>query len=79
MYNLGNGNGFSVRDVINTVEKIVGMPTNVVESERRPGDPAVLVASSEKAKKELGWQPKFDTLEQIIINRLAMAPGASIW
>lgn len=66
VYNLGNGHGFSVRDVIRTAEKITGKPINVVEGERRPGDPDVLVASSERIKKELGWRPKFNTLEKIV-------------
>lgn len=66
VYNLGNGCGFSVREVIQAAERVVGKPINVKEADRRPGDPAVLVASSEKIKKELGWQPKFTTLEQII-------------
>lgn len=66
VYNLGNGSGFSVREVINTAAKVAGRPINVAEGGRRPGDPAVLVASSGKAKHELGWQPKYDTLEQII-------------
>lgn len=65
-YNLGNGNGFSVREVISTARKITGHPIPVVESPRRPGDPPVLVASSEKIGKELGWKPKYATLESII-------------
>ena len=66
IYNLGSGSGFSVRKVITTAEKVVGRPVKVVEDHRRPGDPAVLVASSAKAAKELGWKPKYDNLEQII-------------
>ena len=65
-YNLGNGNGFSVKEVIDTVEKVVGkdIKRNIVE--RRAGDPASLVASSDKIKRELGWTPKFDSLDTIV-------------
>jgi len=66
IYNLGNGQGFSVREVIETVRRVTGHPIPAKESPRRPGDPAVLVASSEKIKKELGWQPKFADLESIV-------------
>lgn len=66
VYNLGNGNGFSVREVIQVAEEVVGWPITVAEEERRPGDPAVLVASSAKIKKELGWQPQFNDLYKII-------------
>jgi UDP-glucose 4-epimerase len=65
-YNLGNGNGFSVREVITAARKITGHAIPAVESPRRPGDPPVLVASSEKIGKELGWKPKYATLESII-------------
>ena len=57
VYNLGNGAGFSVREVIDMVEKVVGRPINRVEGDRRPGDPAVLVASSQRIMAELGWEP----------------------
>lgn len=66
VYNLGNGQGFSVREVVQTVRKVTGHPVPVVESPRRPGDPAMLVASSEKIRRELGWAPRFPTLEEII-------------
>ncbi len=66
IYNLGNGRGFSVREVIQTARKITGHKIPVVEAPRRPGDPAVLVASSEKIQRELGWKPKFPTLDAII-------------
>ena len=66
IYNLGNGQGFSVREVIETVRLVTGHPVPARESPRRPGDPAVLVASSEKIKKELGWQAKFADLESIV-------------
>ncbi len=65
-YNLGNGNGFSVREVIEAARKITGHPVPTVESPRRPGDPPVLVASSQRISKELGWKPKYATLESII-------------
>jgi UDP-glucose 4-epimerase len=66
IYNLGNGNGYSVREVIETVEKVTGREVIVVDSARRPGDPAWLVASSEKIRKELGWIPKYPDLETIV-------------
>lgn len=65
-YNLGNGRGFSVRQVIETAEKVTGRLVPVDEGPRRPGDPAVLVASSDRAVQELGWQPRFADLETII-------------
>lgn len=65
-YNLGNGNGFSVKEVIDTVEKVVGSPVKKQVVERRAGDPASLVASSEKIQKELGWKAKYDTLDSIV-------------
>jgi UDP-glucose 4-epimerase len=66
IYNLGNGNGYSVRDVIQTTEKVSGKKITSIESPRRPGDPARLVASSVKIRSELGWVPKFPELEKII-------------
>lgn len=66
IYNIGNGQGFSVRQVIDSVQRVTGKPIKVVEEPRRPGDPAVLVASSEKIKSELGWKPKFAELDQVI-------------
>jgi UDP-glucose 4-epimerase len=66
IYNLGNGRGFSVREVIETVRRVAGHPIPAIESPRRAGDPAVLVASSEKIKKELGWTPKYADLESIV-------------
>ncbi len=65
-YNLGNGDGYSVRDVIQTCEKITGHRIAVVEKPRRPGDPPRLVASAEKAKRELGWKPKHPNLGDIV-------------
>ncbi|MBN2583901.1 MAG: UDP-glucose 4-epimerase GalE [Planctomycetes bacterium] len=65
-YNLGNGSGYSVREVIETAAKIVGKEIPHDEAPRRAGDPAVLVASSEKIVRELGWKPQFPHLESII-------------
>ena len=65
-YNLGNGNGFSVKEVVETVEKVVGRPVKREIVPRRAGDPAILVASSDKIKKELGWKPAYDSLEKIV-------------
>lgn len=65
-YNLGIGHGYSNRQVIETARKITGKPINVIEAPRRPGDPAVLVASSDRIKRELGWNPKYSELEEII-------------
>jgi UDP-glucose 4-epimerase len=66
IYNLGNGQGFSVRAVIEGARRVTGHAIPVVESGRRPGDPAVLIASSEKIRRELGWKPKFPELEAIL-------------
>jgi UDP-glucose 4-epimerase len=66
IYNLGNENGFSVREVIETVRKISNRKILSVDSPRRPGDPARLVASSKKIREELGWAPNFPDLETIV-------------
>jgi UDP-glucose 4-epimerase len=66
IYNLGNGRGFSVREVIDTARRVTSHPIPAIESPRRAGDPAVLVASSEKIKKQLGWTPKYADLESIV-------------
>jgi len=65
-YNLGNGQGFSVKEVIDTAARITGRPIPHVIKDRRPGDPAILIASSEKIRRELGWNPKYPQLEEII-------------
>jgi UDP-glucose 4-epimerase len=65
-YNLGNGSGFSVREVIDTARRVTGRNINVVEEARRAGDPARLVADSVAARQELGWQPRFASLETIV-------------
>ena len=66
IYNLGNGRGFSVRQVVEVVRKVTGHAIPAKDAPRRPGDPAVLVASSEKIRRELGWQPRYPELEQIV-------------
>ena len=71
IYNLGNGRGFSVREVIETARKVTGHKIRALETPRRPGDPAVLVASSEKIQNELGWKPEHAELEQIIASAWA--------
>ncbi len=65
-YNLGNGEGFTVLDVIETAKEITGIDIPYEMAPRRAGDPAVLIASSELAKKEIGWKPQFPELEMII-------------
>ncbi len=65
-FNLGNGNGFSVRQVIDTARQVTGKEIKVIEGDRRPGDPAVLVGSAAKAKKVLKWNPQFADLSKII-------------
>lgn len=66
IYNIGNGQGFTVREVIESARRVTGKPIPVEECPRRPGDPAVLVASSEKIKAELGWKPRFAELDKIV-------------
>jgi UDP-glucose 4-epimerase len=66
IYNLGSGNGYSVRDVIETARQVTGHPIPANELPRRSGDSARLVASSEKIKRELGWKPEHDNLHEII-------------
>ena len=66
IYNIGNGQGFTVLEVIESVRRVTGRTIAVEEWTRRPGDPAVLVASSEKIKAELGWKPQFAELDQIV-------------
>jgi UDP-glucose 4-epimerase len=66
IYNLGNGQGFSVREVVEVARTVTGRPIKAVEAPRRAGDPAVLVASSERIKAELGWVPEKPGLEAIV-------------
>ncbi len=65
-YNLGNGQGYSVREVIHAVERVTGKKIQINESERRPGDPAVLIADAKKALIELKWVPRYPLLETMI-------------
>jgi UDP-glucose 4-epimerase len=65
-FNLGNGNGFSVRDVIETARRVTGKAIPAIECDRRPGDPPALVGSAEKARALLGWNPQYADLTQIL-------------
>ncbi len=65
-FNLGNGSGFSVKQVIETAQNITGRQIQVIERERRAGDPAALIGTSERARSILGWQPQYPELTQII-------------
>ena len=65
-YNLGSSNGYSVKDVIGKAEAVTGKKIPFIEAARRPGDPAILVASSKKIQRDLGWSPVYDNLEKII-------------
>lgn len=65
-FNLGNGVGFTVNEVIEKAKQVTKLPIKVEQDARRAGDPAVLIASSEKAKEVLGWKPKYDSLETIV-------------
>lgn len=66
VFNLGNGNGFSVKEVIDAAKAVTRKEIAVIESDRRPGDPPALVGSSEKAKSVLGWQPQYSDIKQIL-------------
>lgn len=66
IFNLGNGNGYSVKEVIDVARKVTSHEIPAKLEERRSGDPAVLIASSDKARKVLGWKPEYDSLERII-------------
>ena len=65
-YNLGNGNGFSVKQVISAAEKVTGLKANIIEGPRRAGDPPILVADSKKAREELDWHPQYAEIETMI-------------
>ncbi|TDC69500.1 UDP-glucose 4-epimerase GalE [Streptomyces hainanensis] len=71
--NLGNGNGFSVREVVETARRVTGHPIPETEAGRRAGDPAVLVASAERARERLGWRPSRAELSDIIADAWAFA------
>jgi len=66
VFNLGNGNGFSVREVIAAAEEVTGMVIKVEECDRRPGDPPALIGTSEKARKILNWQPQYPGIKDIV-------------
>jgi UDP-glucose 4-epimerase len=66
IFNLGNGQGFSVRQVIESARRVTGHPIPAEVHPRRPGDPAVLIASSDKAIRELGWKPRYTQLDDIL-------------
>ncbi len=66
IYNIGNGAGFSVREIIESVRRVTGRPIPILEEPRRPGDPAVLIASSAKITAELGWRPRYTDIDAIV-------------
>lgn len=66
IYNIGNGHGFSIREVIESARRVTGHPIPLEEVEKRPGDPAILIASSEKIERELGWTRDYNKLDDII-------------
>ena len=75
IYNLGNGTGYSVRQVIETAREVTGAEIPATESTRRPGDPAALVASSARARAELGWEPRMPELGRIVADAWAAFPS----
>jgi UDP-glucose 4-epimerase len=77
IYNLGNGTGFSVRQVLDTCRQVTGRPIPAQCAARRPGDPAVLIASSDRAHSELGWKPERADLAVIVADAWEFARGAS--
>ena len=66
IFNLGNGVGFTVKEVVETARKVTGHPISAKEEPRRAGDPSMMIASSAKAKEVLGWNPQYADLETII-------------
>jgi UDP-glucose 4-epimerase len=70
-YNLGNGQGYSVKEIINMAERVTGQSIKVAISDRRAGDPAVLVADATASCETLGWSPKYASLERIIADAWA--------
>lgn len=66
IYNLGNGSGYSVLEVIEAINEVTGIPLKTVDAARRAGDPPILIADASKAIKELGWQPKYPDLESMV-------------
>jgi len=71
LYNLGNGAGYSVKAVIETAQEVTGRPIPATITPRRPGDPAILVASSDKIRRELGWTPRYPALREIMASAWA--------
>src|SRR5216110_994327 len=69
--NVGYGHGYSVRQVLASVERVSGKPLKVREEPRRPGDPPALVARAERIRRELGWKPRLDDLDTIVRTGLA--------
>jgi UDP-glucose 4-epimerase len=65
-YNLGNGQGFTVNEVVETCREVTGHPIPAEIGSRRPGDPATLIASSAKIRRDLGWEPKYPDLRIIV-------------
>jgi len=78
-YNLGNGNGYSVQEVIDSVSRVTGKELTVVDAPRRAGDPAVLVADSRLAKKELGWNSRYADLDSIVAHAWQWELKADEW
>jgi UDP-glucose 4-epimerase len=68
--NCGYGHGYSVREVLDTVQKVYGQPLNIIKAERRAGDPPALIAGADKVRELLGWQPHYDDLEVIVKSSL---------
>ena len=73
IFNLGNGSGFSVREVIETVGRVTGVEIPARETDRRPGDPPMLVAASERIRAELGWEPRKAELEEMVADAWGFA------
>ena len=71
IYNLGNGNGFTNREVLESVKRVTGRSFMITEEARREGDPAVLIASSQRASDELGWTPQRPNLDDIVADAWA--------
>jgi UDP-glucose 4-epimerase len=69
--NVGYGHGYSVREVLQSVERVSGQRLNIREEPRRPGDPPALVARAERIRRELGWKPRLDDLDTIVRTALA--------